>query len=425
MQPNQARIGTKQRIRVVWISLCILATATAALFLYLYWGGQRRATEIFAAQTPEIEREIARLESIRIERPGFWDGSVPGNGWDYYTQAFARLAALPTSALDWGNLRALQEPVRPYEDAKHALEEFRPVLHLLRQAQRADRLEIHRRYRYYRQWDMESSYDQLGVFHRCLLKLSESLHSGHEDAKALEILMLSLGTSTDLLRGKSLMYSPYGQEYEGHGIRAIRFLLSNHSLTAEDLAKAVAFVDRLDGSRSTVRDRLIAEDASLRMATLESERKRSDFFVWEENVSWHHLWSARLARAAALIQLKKAFSDLAQVEPRPVSEWVPAATEIAHDPSFRMVAVTLEDAVEDYRKEAQRRLSLRLLRTALAIAWHQADTGRLPVSLGDLVPKYLADMPHHDRDGQALQYEPGKLWTEGTRKHPWTINRTR
>src|SRR4030095_1754551 len=130
---------------------------------------------------------------------------------------------------------------------------------------------------------------------------------------------------------------------EGRGLNAIRLLLASHSLTAEDLRKAAAFVDRLDRTRSTGRDRLIAEDASLRMATLESERERRDFFVWEQDVSWNHLWSARLARAAAMIQLKQAFSDLVQVEQRPASEWVPASTGIAHDPSFRMVAVTLED----------------------------------------------------------------------------------
>lgn len=415
-------MGRTQRQKLTLVGLGVLLAAAAALPFSLYWRAQRKATEIFAAQTPEIEREISRLTSLRIDRPSLWGGPVPEISWDYYTQAFATFASLPPSVLDWGRLRALQEPTRPFEDAKGQLEQLRPVLQLLKQAQQADRLVFHRRYLNYRLWDMGLSFDQGGVFYRCLYKLAESLHSGHEDAEALDILMLLLGTSLDLLHGKSLMYSHY--ESDDQTIGACKFLLSSHSLAAAELRKVASFVDRVDANRPTVRERLAAEDASLRMATLESEREGRDFFVWEQDVSWNYLWSARLARAAALIQLKKAFSDLAQVEVRPVPEWEQAAAGIARDPSFRLIAVTLEDAVRDYAKEAKRRTSLRLLRTALGIALYQAETGRKPDSLKDLVPKYLPELPRDDTSGDLLNFEAGRVWSRQTQKHPWSIERS-
>lgn len=53
------------------------------------------------------------------------------------------------------------------------------------------------------------------------------------------------------------------------------------------------------------------------------------------------------------------------------------------------------------------------MRLAVGIAWFEADRGRPPASLDELVPSHAASIPSCPLTGMSFRYVPGKVWSVG------------
>ena len=218
------------------------------------------------------------------------------------------------------------------------------------------------------------------------------LHRMRRDREAFDIVLLSMVVGRDTL-GRNYGGSGWSQETDRRAAEDGLILLSGHSLSAQDLAELAARLDRLDEVRPTVAREYRLGDAMERLEALEGSLKG-----WEHSepleAGVRHLFLPSVALAAALGDIEDAYRSLQDVEKGPAAGRFEAAEGLG--PPWRRgqaPGTCLVPTNNRYYEESLTLGRLSLLRTAVAVAWHEADTGTRAGCFEDLVPKYLSRVP--------------------------------
>ncbi len=210
-----------------------------------------------------------------------------------------------------------------------------------------------------------------------------------------------------------------------------RSVLLKHGLSPFELETACHLLDRLEASRPSLLDAIQAEHLQRRRNLIECFRGRDSL---PSDPGWRNLGSVRLLICEMMNNLEQDFETLVKIETLPTYERESAVerAERSIDPGrVRFPYFSpLHKRSFDFRLDALIRTHLVLMRTATAIAWYEAEQGRYPNSLSDLVPRYLAQVVACPLSGKPFSYDHGKLCASGVGWEAnggedvnWTISR--
>jgi hypothetical protein len=126
--------------------------------------------------------------------------------------------------------------------------------------------------------------------------------------------------------------------------------------------------------------------------------------------SWRQLYSKRIWLAGLLGGLQAAAKALESVDEIPLHERAEASRRILEPfkASFP-VAEELFGVLACSEFESTARLDMALFRLAVGVAWFEAEEGKPPARLEDLVPRHVPAISPCPYTGRPFEYEPGKV----------------
>ena len=78
-----------------------------------------------------------------------------------------------------------------------------------------------------------------------------------------------------------------------------------------------------------------------------------------------------------------------------------------------LVALILPGLGRAFRRDAHAQAKWSLMRASIALARYEAEHGKPPSTLDELVPRYLPRVPECPFAGGPLKYSGGKVWSFG------------
>ena len=206
-----------------------------------------------------------------------------------------------------------------------------------------------------------------------------------------------------------------------------RTTLEQTSFSPEELGELAELLDRLDAVRRPLGDEVEVEYLLRSRMLLDIYRtgKDPERVLETQEPGWRSLFSRRVLFWQALRQLDQQRLRMAQLALGPGDRLWRKKDQLAKDlsPYSRRFGY-LDEAILQFEGESL--LRRRLLRTSVAIAQYAAHEGRLPSSLGDLVPRFLPSIPVCPLTGSALSYSDGAITEDvGDRLSPWVVCRHR
>jgi len=234
-------------------------------------------------------------------------------------------------------------------------------------------------------------------------------HREGNDLEAAVRLILAIGLAEDVSRHGDYLHWHDLAATEQRCASVASQVLSAHSLSAADLGSWATWMDRLKRARPTLPSIIAIDSALSRKDVIEDFagiavplNAPGPYLA----VTWRDLWSRTLAKSRSVLDTDRAARALSEQARRPSWERAPS------DGSESDVGSCYTPDVRILDIDAASELYLLLWRVSIALAWYEAEQGRFPESLGQLVPRYLAKEPISPRTGKALVYEGGKLGTD-------------
>jgi hypothetical protein len=386
-----------------------------------------KASATFDWNDREVADKIAAIRARDWTRPPVPGTASPGNAWDLYRKAFASIEAIPREEADFvpeiaGDTPEGEEPEDEVLEAFYAA--YQPLLEEIRLAVGSGRVDP--AYPYEKGYDSDLTHLSRVIRSTRFLAGAMSLkyRSGH-DAEALDLASVGLAMGQDTARGGPLVSRLVEMASVGIVVESVRPLFEDVDLQPSDLERFAVQLDRLENTRLPIKEFVEVEEVLLRAHLHHadwSKFTKSGFVslgsapespVWP---SWKLLFSKKLTRAAALSEVATYYHDLLAVCDGPAYSRPEAVSRVANRsrPSDNPLIRDFNRGDERFFKiEATRALDLTLLRVATALAWYEADKGKPPASLNDLVPRYISKVPDCPYTGTPLRYLPGKVWSIG------------
>lgn len=232
---------------------------------------------------------------------------------------------------------------------------------------------------------------------------------------SLRDLELETIAAQDLTQGGSLAVGFIRTAWELRVLLAWQTLLATTPMSASQLEEGADLLDRLEAARPPLRDQVEGERCLRVRAVLEFYRRGKgprDFVKGKPD--WRTLFSKRMFIARVLNGIARTFAEETAAESLTGAEWIEIAqhrweADPAKDPlhfACGRMAWTL------FWYEARLTLGRQLRRTALAIAWFEAEQGAPPKELAELVPRYLPALKDCPVTGKPFHYGAGRLWSE-------------
>ncbi len=376
--------------RLLRIPLLTLSCLVAAAGLVI-WDAPRRAAASVEAHRREVEAYLAEPEDHRSARPPLFDPPAPGKARDTYREA---LRAFESTRL------SQPPPDFTLEGALVQLSAYRAQLDRFRDALRQPWVPPLDPY------DVGGPYADVADV---LLRMAQVLAGSGRDRDAMDLFCLSFGLAQDFIRvGTEDVVEGQLQVLRDGATAALRSL-DSHGLTVAELHWVCAALDRLDAQWPSLSDAI--ERSRVRWTRRVLARE-----IDQEALSPHYAWtdfSSRTlfdARMLGDIDLHhRAAAERGRRPPwergRPVrhGDGDHAAIAVIYGSYFCCLPnLYFESEVHALEGRA-------LLRVALALASHTAETGKPPSSLRDLVPRYLNAVPVSPLDGKPFGYAEGGL----------------
>jgi hypothetical protein len=177
-------------------------------------------------------------------------------------------------------------------------------------------------------------------------------------------------------------------------------------------------LDRLVAVRPRWLDAMSWEDVYLRKNLLDYPSWEKAFPLAAEppRPGWRQLYSDRMLRAQTL----NTFSDWLRLVRRCEGSSAPEevqllaqATGFAESSGSPLARAILPAMTRAAGMDRATLLEYRLCRLAVALAWFEAERGRWPGSLDELVPRHLPSVPECPLTGTPFRIAPGKVWSVG------------
>lgn len=411
---NPVRMPAPSRLRKVAGALILVAAGLACLIGGPLYRWQRRASETFDRHAKDLKSRAPRAEARTLQRPALFMPPLEGDAWDSYVPILPFMGSFQWKV-------AWQNP-SPEEHDK-LLTAYNPVLKGLREAFSKETLTLP-------QTTEEALFDD-GSFSKGVILATQILrsiaagyHTRHRDSESLETLLLMLALSSDLrqIRAGGIWPAQWGIGNENGVFDAWRTLLEGHSLSSEELARALTLLDRLFSARSSIHHGVAAHGLLWRQYMLDWEREGRTDFPYGERPSWRYAYSARLGRATALNEIEVTWNRLESLEKLPTSQWTKTLETISGQQGSLAISKPFSDVYSAIQMEL---VSLRMwtsARVAMAIARFEVEKERFPAFLAELVPEYLPAIPSCPEGGEALRYKPGEISCEHSSSR-WKVSR--
>lgn len=351
----------------------------------------------------EVAADLALRAAAGFDRPAIFEPAEPGDVGDAYKIALRNVEALPimignllTRVNEWSSDSGVADP----RSLERNREEIRSAVEAIEAALRRSRFRGDLDYGQGLQNGAVHAWE--GKLARSLLVAGEMHLYFREDVDALRSAVALLAVSFDEGRGVEAYWTTQRWSYGHATLRFLDRLLSQHALPSEALAAALRALDRLEPPS-------MEEACRLHFVLARHDLLRG---IGAEEPGARHLWSETLRRKAALDALDREALAAAVIWRRPSSERLAEATRLdemlksADQPRWR----TWHGLAHYVQWENDRRAELALIRTALALAWHERETGRFPDRLEDLVPARLPALPLDLRTGEPFRCAAGKVW---------------
>jgi hypothetical protein len=394
----------------------------------VYLDALRRAERTLERHRISLAERAARFDGMDRRRPPAFGPAREGNAWEHYGPAFDAIGAIPNDLAD--AIPEIEGTVDPRD--------VPPDEHLLENLflEHAAQFEAIRKGARSRLVDpglvildgpgmrLPHITNSIRASRFITGALTHAWRLGRE-GEALELAALGLAMAQDIGRGRLLVYSLVQIVCEGIPIYAVRDLLANHSLSAEELSSFAARLDRLDASRPDLMESWPGEDLWIRSALCSTPWEDFERGGWVPSKStpihptWRCLFSQRITRAQALSIHASVFDHLTKLAGVPSwqreSECLAWAREAE---SWRnpLVDRMLPAFGRTFQRDALALVQRALLRVSVAIAWFEAEQGRYPKQLEELVPRYLPRVPLCPFTGLPLVTRDGKVWSVGANR---------
>jgi hypothetical protein len=377
------------------------------------WDVHRRAVLVIERHEREIAVRSAQLRALPTARPVVLGEPEDGNAWELYRQAFAGLQQMTSNEADAiPELSSVREDDTPLdEDAISAIvAKYGPELDFLRRA--VCRREV----------DPDAEEDGSLTSH---LAASDSIramkfmagaarhyHRRGDDQEAMELALVGLAMAQDLSRGASLVGVAYQSVGESIACYTAYDVLGGHNLGERQLEGLAKRLDGLLAGRPSFVDALPREELFVRSILLRSARGELPL----ASPAWRQLWSESILAAQALHSVGVYFGAArgwADLSPYDRIEAAAVLTEQASrrgNPGVESVLGSLKNMA---RRDATSLMEIRLLRLAVGIAWFEAERGRPPGSLAELVPRHVPVVETCPLSGMPLGYVSGRVWSPG------------
>ena len=124
-----------------------------------------------------------------------------------------------------------------------------------------------------------------------------------------------------------------------------------------------------------------------------------------------YFYSDRIMAAQALNHWKECLRLWAEIEGRPHHEWYAGAGRVSTEVKSwgnPLIGFTIAGYPRVWHRRVVNELDWTLARVSVAVAWYQAEKGKYPQSLADLVPTYLNLVPRDPFTGLSLGYRVEK-----------------
>lgn len=390
-----------------WLAAGILGMLVSGILLPWLTLEKRRAAALAAH-----EADLAAREARGFDRPSLLLPPAEGDAVDAYAEALRRTAELSADA------RALlRNPVLFYlpvpfgEDPR--LGELdgsvAPVVEAVRDALRRSRFRFDLDFRPGLSGWKDRNLSALGPV--LLLHLEQALALGRED-EALRTCLDLMAFGSDVLRGIDSYWVLHAPSFETMAILQLDQILSTRPLPTALLREALSRLDRIEASfprmEEACRIHFLLCRQSIALGDLGS--------LSVPPPGWRHLCSTRVLEVSVVAKLdaqERACLEIFRAPPRDR-----LSRSLALDEAFRsgerLLGARNWHAAETYAVwDLEQRAQLDLLRTAFALALHEAETGSPPGRLEELVPLRIPTVPVCGRSGRRFGYVPGRVWWTG------------
>lgn len=224
-----------------------------------------------------------------------------------------------------------------------------------------------------------------------------------EHVSARRIATLYAAYGIDAVGGDSMFGSLLAASAVADASRALLKTLPRAPVEADEARRLVDLLGRLDTARPSSDESRRCERMLVRRAIVSHGATSWQLFGPDVDAWSLRRWagSRRLCAADALRRLDEAFA---------VPSGAPASWGDDPNPIVRSVVEGL-----GFYAVASERLAAPFVvaRTGFAVAGFFAEHGRVPTSLDELVPSWLARVPLDPMDGQPLRYAAGRVWSVG------------
>jgi hypothetical protein len=221
-------------------------------------------------------------------------------------------------------------------------------------------------------------------------------------------------------------YAAATQYWEGHHLAKIKSVLSStsHHLSAAELRDFLERFDRVASTRPTLADHITGEHLLDRAEVLNVlHRKEDRYCMIRRPPGWREFFSWRIMIAKALNELDDLYREMMPIASLPYSEAMKVAVPVSsndEEPDLRSRTYLRGSAHRMVQYAAGHACTWDFTRVAIALCRFQAEKGRAPRDLQELVPEYLARMPASPFNDAPYEYQNGEL-RDGATTATWSL----
>jgi hypothetical protein len=386
------------------------------------------------AQIAEHERELneasARLRTTRFDRIVALGVPIEGNAWNLYDPAFS---TLHSSISDEGWVQVYRLEGHPFHKSAPpdeallnsvldtAGKALAPLRDGLRRTQVDPRFDF--RGQAFNQAYEKALRGQLGLEVLALVVARD--HERGDEAAALDRAALLLGVAQDLPRGGCVEEAAYGARAEKAVLVQLAAVFRSCAAAPDVLRRFAEGLARLYAERGSLRQAWENDDGYQRAIILDEEDFKNPWGRDPIRPGWRCLFSKTVMRAQALNLCHSGYRRLIDAAVRPPAEQERLAKEIEQEfkghpngvvslyLNFNEESGNLWTVPGVIRECTDNLMHRSLLRVATALALYEAERGKVPDRLEDLVPTYLERIPVCPLTGKPVSYAPGRIWLPG------------
>lgn len=404
--------------RKAWKVVLGLFGGMALIAGFVVVDSHRRASKVIERHRGEVTRLIAEIRARSALRPVMGGEPIQENGWNLYREALKALELVPETEFD--EIPEVNPDLDYAPDAESLDDLFVRHAGLIELLSRTTRTsEFRPDYRY--EEGMAMVLPEIPLVIRASRFLAGAAQRSMDEGRAREsferwIPIISLGHDTG--RQGILVNVLVQLVCEGIAVEKAKAWLAGEGFQPEDLAWLAAALDLLAAARPSMTEATLTEEAVVRQGLLDPDGLAGNGAYGRPRLMslWRYLFSHRIAVAQALNEFEIHFRKAREAAALPVGVRAAAlqrAQEEILSSRNPLVLIQASALARSYRREAISDMNWVLMRCAVGICWFQAERGRFPTSLGELVPRYLPAVPACPYSGKPLCYSDGKVWSVG------------